>query len=223
MLDKNLRPFAGNKGGLLDIKLSQLSRAAEIERIVVSSNDPRVLEYASGFAARSAKAIEVLERPDHLGTSSTSTDEVIRYVPSIIRAGTVLWTHVTSPFVDEGIYDAAIQQYRKHLAAGTHDSLMAVTPLRSFIWNEDGPLNYDREVEKWPRTQTLKVLYEVNSAMFIIDAASMLVRGDRIGKRPLLFEMEHGTAMDIDWENQFLLAEQVMLARAGVVTQHLRL
>jgi len=48
--DKNIKSFAGNEGGLLNIKLRQLVECELIDQILVSSNDERVLENATNFS-----------------------------------------------------------------------------------------------------------------------------------------------------------------------------
>ena len=205
--NKNTRPFAGEADGLIGIKLKQLLACAAIDRIVLSTNDARVIEIAMRYA-QGAKPIEIIRRPEHLCLSTTSTDELITYVPSIIPEAVVLWTHVTSPMVGTGEYAAAVAAYRKGLASG-YDSLMSVTELRSFVWNASGPINYDRAKEKWPRTQTLAPLLVVNSAVFMADVGLMRRLNDRIGERPLLYAMEERISYEIDWEEQFLIAERL--------------
>ena len=149
--DKNVKEFAGVKGGLLSIKLNQLLNCGEIDSIVVSSNDERVLDFAK---QSTDSRVIVDDRPDHLGSSSTTTDELIKYVPSIIKEGDVLWTHVTSPFIDEKDYSNIINAYAKQLEHG-FDSLMTVLKLQGFIWDESNPVSYDRNELKWPMTQNI--------------------------------------------------------------------
>jgi CMP-N-acetylneuraminic acid synthetase len=212
---KNTRPFAGEADGLLGIKLRQLIACAGVDRVLVSTNDPEVRDIALRYVERSDGRLALDDRPDELCSSATSTDEVIRYVPSVIDTGDVLWTHVTSPFYDERDYEAAIDAYRTVLAAGEHDSLMGVTALRSFIWDEHGPLNYDRDVEKWPRTQTLTPLYEVNSAIFLAPVAVYRELGDRIGRRPALHVIPSDRTVDIDWQEDFAFAAQLWRNRGA--------
>jgi len=198
---KNTRTFAGIKGGLLSIKLIQLLKSQYINKIILSTNDEEVIQIARAF---NSKKIIIDIRPDHLASSQTSTDELIKYVPTLIERGIVLWTHVTSPFVDEKIYDKAIDVY---LANKNYDSLMSVTRIHKFIWNYEKPINYNREQEKWPRTQTLTPLYEINSAIFLSDINIYKLYNDRIGQRPYYFELEQKKAFDIDWEEDFEIAE----------------
>lgn len=202
---KNTRNFAGVDGGLTKIKLNQLLECSEIDRIVVSTDDEKVADIANKIAQERGREIEVIERPAHLATSETSTDTLIKYVPTIINSGIVLWAHVTSPFVTAEIYKNAVQKYHEVVNDKEHDSLMSVTKIQTFLWDENGPVNYDRNKEKWPRTQTLPEWYEVNSAFFISNIGTYIEMGDRIGRHPYLYELEGVESVDIDWQKDFIL------------------
>ena len=209
--NKNTRAFGDVEGGLIYIKLSQLLKVDAVEQIVVSTNDDEVKRIAGSFAS---SKILIDHRADLLSSSATSTDDLIKYVPTLIKSATVLWTHVTSPFVDEKIYQNAIESYFSNLK--DHDSLMSVTKIQKFLWDEKGPINYDATVEKWPRTQTIKPLYEINSGIFIADIDTFIEHNDRIGTRPLLYELDEKRAFDIDWEVDFEFAE-ILWAKHGKI------
>ncbi|KRV75228.1 cytidylyltransferase domain-containing protein [Pseudomonas citronellolis] len=205
--NKNIRPFSSYPNGLLEIKLEQLLDCQEINKIIVSSNDERVIEITEKLInSRKIKKIIIDERPEHLGSSSTSTDEVIGYVAEKFKFEHLLWTHVTSPFVDQSDYSQCIRAYEQALKDG-YDSLMTVQSLQGFIWNESAALNYDRTQEKWPRTQTLPKLYEIDSAAFIAPASIYHQFQDRIGQYPKLLDLKKLVNIDIDWPEQFQLAE----------------
>lgn len=203
---KNTRPFAGVEGGLLRIKLNQLIACNLVDTIVLSTNDDEVIRIAESL---SSEKIHIDRRPEHLATSSASTDDLVKYVPEVIKDGAVLWTHVTSPFIDEELYAKAIDQYKEVLQQGDHDSLMSVMALRTFIWNKSGAVNYDRQKEKWPRTQTIEPLFEVDSGIFLADVNIYRNLQDRIGEKPFLFENNDIAAFDIDWEEDFFIAEAI--------------
>ncbi len=203
--NKNARVFAGIKGGLLHIKLQQLIQTAEVDEIFLSSDDETVLEIG---ASMNSRKIKLLPRPVHLCLSSTTTDELIDYVPTIINDdATIIWTHVTSPFLSSRTYSEMIHLYYEKF--GEYDSLMSVNSLRTFLWNNENPLNYDRTVEKWPRTQTLPIWYEVNSGAFIADIATYRQRHDRIGEHVQLYETSKLESIDIDWPEDFDYAEMI--------------
>lgn len=203
---KNTRSFAGIEGGLLRIKLDQLIACKEIDTIVLSTNDDEVIHIAESLS--NAKIL-IDRRPEHLATSSTSTDDLVKYVPQIITEGAVLWTHVTSPFIDAELYAKAISKYKEVLSGADYDSLMSVMALRTFIWNKSGAVNYDRQKEKWPRTQTIEPLFEVDSGIFLADISVYKNLKDRIGQKPYLFENSDIAAFDIDWEDDFFIAEAI--------------
>lgn len=203
--NKNVRTFAGIKGGLTKIKLTQLLQVSGIQEIILSTDDEMVKQIGRSF---NNNRIIIDDRPAHLASSDTSTDALINYVPTITQANHILWTHVTSPFLDAFDYAAIIMQYYSSLRE-SYDSLMTVTPLHKFLWNQDAPINYDRAVEKWPRTQTLQPVYEINSGAFIASADIYKKESDRIGKRPFLYETDEQKSYDIDWEINFKVAEMM--------------
>lgn len=203
--NKNTRSFAGIEGGLLRIKLEQLLQVKEIDEIILSSDDEEVLRIGASF--HDAR-IKPLSRPEQLCQSSTSTDELIDYVPTIIDGDvTVIWTHVTSPFLSSKTYSDMIRLYYAH--QDKYDSLMSVNALRTFLWDADHPVNYDRSVEKWPRTQTLPVWYEVNSGVFITDIETYRTRHDRIGEHVQMYATGKLESLDIDWPEDFEFAEKL--------------
>ena len=202
--EKNTRKFAGIDGGLCRIKLGQLLGCKLVKAIFVSTNDPNVMEISAKFKS---KKIKVIKRPSLLASSSTSTDELIKYAAQIMPDGHILWTHVTSPFIHADVYDEIIKDYFRNLEQ--YDSLMTVSRIQKFIWNGDVPLNYNRAQEKWPRTQTLKPLWEINSGAFIASKKIYENELDRIGKTPYLKQISVDLAFDIDWLSDFKIAESL--------------
>lgn len=199
---KNIRDFANIKGGLCKIKIEQLLSCDYVDCIHVSTDDPEVLEISNSF---NSNRIKLSIRPPCLATSETSTDDLIKYVPKVIFEGHVLWTHVTSPFVTPHIYDEMILKYFTCLEE--FDSLMSVNKIQKFLWSDEGPINYDRKQEKWPRTQTIKPIWEVNSAAFLAPLEVYKRGEDRIGNSPYLFELPDEVAFDVDWLAEFRIAE----------------
>ena len=208
IFEKNTRTFANIQGGLCKIKLEQLILCDLVKNIIISTNDHRVVEISNSI---NSKKIKVISRPDKLASSSTSTDELIKYVPEVMTDCHILWTHVTSPFIGPEIYSEMIETYFSNL--NQFDSLMTVTKIQKFIWSKREPLNYSRSTEKWPRTQTLSPLWEVNSGAFITSREIYQAKLDRIGDTPFLFSLSNEIAFDIDWPPDFEMAETLYKAR----------
>lgn len=204
---KNICPFGNYKHGLIEIKINQLLSCSNIDQVVVSTNDEEIIDFIDGL---DPTKISLHHRSEHLSSSSTSTDELVCHARDLIKEGHILWTHVTSPFFGSELYSDVINSYFRALAEG-YDSLMTTTTLYAFLWDEKGPINYDKSVEKWPRTQTLHPIHEVNSAVFLAPVEIYDTYKDRIGNNPLLYPVERLSAIDIDWREDFLIAEQLLL------------
>jgi CMP-N-acetylneuraminic acid synthetase len=203
VVKKNIKPFSSFKHGLIEIKLRQLLAAKMIDEVVLTTNDTDIIDFAESLKD---SRIRLHHRVEVLSSSKTSTDQLVAHALELIPNGQILWTHVTSPFINEKIYDHAIKTYFQHLESG-YDSLMSVTPIHGFLWQDEKPINYDRRIEKWPRTQTLEVVQEVNSGIFIACSSIYENLNDRIGKKPHLYELDKITSFDIDWPEDFAIAE----------------
>jgi CMP-N-acetylneuraminic acid synthetase len=204
---KNIKPFVDFEFGLIQIKLKQLIEACNVDKIVLSTNDDEILDYAASL--QSDKIIPH-KRVELLSSSETSTDDLVAHALDLIPQGHILWTHVTSPFVNAQLYDKIIQQYRTALL-DDYDSLMTTNLIHGFLWDENGPINYDRTLEKWPRTQTIKPLYEINSAVFLSSSENYYNLNDRIGEKPFLYVLDKIQSFDIDWEEDYKIAEMIQI------------
>ena len=208
---KNIKPFVDYEFGLIELKLSQLKKAHNINEVVLSTDDEDILDFSDKL---NMPKLRLHKRDNELASSSTSTDALVAHAIDLIPNGEILWTHVTSPFINARHYDAIIDCYQKKLKLG-YDSLMSVTELYGFLWQDGQPMNYDRTQEKWPRTQTLTPVHEVNSGVFL--ASSLVYRelNDRIGNRPYLYVLDKLIGYDIDWPEEFVIAE--CMAEKGLV------
>jgi len=206
---KNIKQFSGFKNGLIEIKLKQLLECKKIDKIYLSTNDEEILEYAQSL---NQNKIILHKRSEHLSSSETSTDDLVSHVLELIPDGDILWTHVTSPFLNASNYADIIDKYKEIKIQG-FDSLMTTSLIHGFLWNKKGPINYNRTKEKWPRTQTIEPIHEVNSAVFLTNAENYRNLNDRIGNNPYLYELDKIKGFDIDWEDDFNMAEAMLTAQ----------
>lgn len=205
--NKNTRKFSDFEGGLLELKLRQLAKL-DVDEVILSTNDEESVAVARNLEKDFPK-LKIDIRPDHLASSSTSLSDLIAYVPEITRSEYILWTHVTSPMVSSEVYEDCIESFYESLKNG-FDSLMSVTVFQNFLWKKDlNDIINRRGTERWPKTQDLEVLYEINSAVFITPKETYKLKRDRVGARPYLFEMNKLTSIDVDWEEDFKIAEAV--------------
>lgn len=201
--NKNTRPFAGIEGGLFVNKLTQLLKTRNIDEILISSNDEICLDYASRF---DDSRLKIIERPVELCRSDTNLQDLIAYVPTITACENILWGHVTTPLTTHREYDEAVARYYDALKNG-YDSLIGVTELKNFLLNGEGRLVNNTTELQWPRTQDLEPLYEINHTMFIAGRDCYINQKNRVGKSPMLYVMDKIHSFDVDWEEDFLIAE----------------
>lgn len=201
--NKNTKPFAGIEGGLVENKVKQLLATKLIDEIIFSSNDEVCMEVASRYKD---SRLMIIERPTELCLSTTNLQDLICYVPTITDADHILWGHVTTPLCGADQYDVGIKLYLDKLDEG-YDSLVGVTELKNFLLNKDGKLVNNTTDIPWPRTQDLEALYPINHTMFLAKREVYIEQKNRIGQKPLLHIMDDLHSFDIDWPDDFVIAE----------------
>jgi N-acylneuraminate cytidylyltransferase len=210
--NKNTKPFAGIEGGLIEHKIRQLVHTQLIDEIILSTNDETCMAVASKYAADSR--LKIIPRPEELCLSSTNLQDLIKYVPTITDADHIMWGHVTTPLCGAADYDEGIQSYLSQLANG-FDSLVGVKELKNFLLDKCGKVINNTTSIPWPRTQDLETLYEINHTMFIAKRTVYTDLCNRIGEKPLLHVMDEMTSFDIDWPEDFLIAEIMYKYKLG--------
>lgn len=207
--NKNTRPFSSVEGGLVEIKIKQLLDVNKVNKIVISTNDENTIKVAKKLDPNMTKII-IDNRPDNLCSSTTLVEDFINYIPSVVESEHIFWVHATAPFTQTEDYEDALDKYFEKLEEG-YDSLMSVTKLQQFLWseNKNGMINCDRSKNKWPNTQDLEPLYEINHSFYISSRNNYLNLSDRIGENPYLYILDRIKSFDIDWEDDFLIGEAI--------------
>lgn len=201
---KNYRSFAGRP--LYHHVIETLLGAASVTEVVIDTDSPFILE----DAAKHFPTVRLLERPPHLRDGEIPMNEVLMNTTGQVEADVYIQTHSTNPLLTSATVDAAVQAYDKQYPA--FDSLFSVTRLHTRLW--DGltrPINHNPAILL--RTQDLPPVFEENSCLFLFTRQTLIQRRNRLGERPLMFEMDALEATDIDEELHFQVAELLYLKR----------
>ncbi len=195
---KNYRPLAGKP--LFHHILDTLQAVPEIHQIVVDTDSPTIL---AGLAQDYPQVL-ALERPEHLRADDVPMNEVLLHDTSLVPGDFYLQTHSTNPLIKSSTVASAIQAL---LAAyPTYDSLFSVTRLQTRLWDQLGrAVNHNPDILL--RTQDLPPIFEENSCLYLFTRQTLLERRNRLGDRPLMFEIDSREALDIDEEQDFLIAD----------------
>ncbi len=195
---KNYRPLAGKP--LFHYILETLLACAEITRVVVDTDSPEVMAGVEQHFPQ----VSLLERPQHLRADGVPMNEILLYDTACFPADFYLQTHSTNPLLRAETVSRAVQEFTASYPA--YDSLFSVTRWQTRLW--DGlarPINHNPAILL--QTQDLPPVYEENSCIYMFERGTLETRRNRLGQRPLMFEIEAREALDIDEELDFSLAE----------------
>ncbi|MEG0305419.1 MAG: acylneuraminate cytidylyltransferase family protein [Oscillospiraceae bacterium] len=187
--NKNVAPFAGTN--LLINKIQQLQRVKQIDKIVVSSDSDMMLRMAKSQGVETHKrGIEFCDE------KTKSFGEVVEHICSSIDGDHVLWATCTSPLVSPEIYEKAINEYLTALNDG-YDSLVSMEIIRRYLWDDNGPINYELGVKHVP-SQKLPPLYFVTDGILLAPRKKMIEWKYFHGANPYRFIIEKRVGVDID-------------------------
>lgn len=191
---KNYRPLAGIP--LFHHILSALSACPEIDEVAVDTDSEPVM---AGLLQH-FPAVRILERPEYLRADTVPMNEILAYDTQQVHADYYLQTHSTNPLLRTETISGAINQFLASYPA--FDSLFSVTRLQTRLWDQLGrAINHNPSVLL--QTQDLPPVYEENSCIYIFTRQLLLARRNRIGERPMLYEISAAEAWDIDDEIDF--------------------
>ena len=197
---KNYRDFAGRP--LYTRILETLLDVKAIDEIVINTDSPTIIE----GIRNNYSSVRIIERPEELCGGDTPMNDVLMYDTGIIDADFYLQTHSTNPLLRAETIQDAIERFLE--AYPTYDSLFSVTPVQTRLWDELArPVNHNENILL--RTQDLPLLYEENSCIYLFTREILEERRNRIGRRPILFEIDAEEAIDIDEEIDFTVAEEI--------------
>ena len=198
---KNYRSMCGRP--LYAHIIKTLLNCPEISEVVVDTDSPTIIE----GLAKDYPQVKVLLRPEELRADTTPTNEILLYDTAQVPGDLYLQTHSTNPLLKAETVSKAITQLRNLYPE--YDSLFSVTRLQTRLWDQLGrAINHNPAVLL--RTQDLPPIYEENSCLYLFTRETLLTHRNRIGERPLMFEMNAQESTDIDEELDFVIAEILM-------------
>ena len=201
--NKNIRDFAGKP--LYQWIIAALHEAPSVTEVVIDTDSPTIRAQAEA----TFPDIRVIERPEHLRDGATPMNAVLLNTVEQIDADYYLQTHSTNPLLRASTIECALGVFLR--SRDTHDSLFGVTRWQTRLYDAGGtPINHSPSALL--RTQDLPPVYEENSNLYVFDRETLKRDGNRIGRRPVLFQIDRIESLDIDDEEAFRLAEAASLA-----------
>jgi CMP-N-acetylneuraminic acid synthetase len=198
---KNFRPLASKP--LFHHIIASLLACPELSQVVVDTDSPTIVQGLQ----ENFPSVVILDRPTNLRGDAVSMNEVLLYDTSQVASDYYLQTHTTNPLLQPVTISRAIRSLLDH--SPEYDSLFSVIPRQVRLWDQLGrAINHNPAILL--QTQDLPPVYEENSCIYIFTRATLVGRMNRLGERPLMFEMDAAEAWDIDDELDFAITEYLM-------------
>ena len=192
---KNTKTFT-NGEPLCHYILSTLLKVKEIDEVYVYCSNPDIKEFLP-------KGVKYLCRSETLDLDTTKMNEILQCFAEVVPADIYVMSHTTAPFISV----KSIEEGLHSVISGEHDSAFAAKKLQDFLWKDGEPFNY--ELTTIPRTQDLPVLYEETSGFYIYKNEVMTKLKRRIGESPYIVEVNEIESIDIDEEEDFIIADAI--------------
>lgn len=200
---KNIKEFCGKP--LIYWNLEALQNSTKVDAVYVATDCEEIENVVNAF---NFTKVSVYNREHHNAVDTASTESVMLEFINKNKFNDddlFLLVQATSPLTQAKDFDEAINK----LQAESADSLLTCVRSKRFFWtNETKPINYD--FNSRPRRQDFDGMLMENGAFYINSIAGVLRAENRLAGNIVIYEMNEFTAIEIDEEDDWLIAEKLM-------------
>jgi len=202
---KNYRDFNGKP--LFYWIINTVLSSTYIDKLVIDTDSPTIKQLIPKYFEEHSEKIILYDRPKHLQGGHIATNDLFINVIEALNldANYYFQTHTTNPLLKLKTINDAIKKFIEKEKEG-YESLFSVKKHHTRFYDKLGnDMNHNR-FELIP-TQELDPIYEENSCMYVFTKKSILKHNARIAKKAYLYEMSDIESTDIDWPDDFELAQ----------------
>lgn len=192
---KNIKPFFDGTPLMSFIQKACLD-AGNIDEVYIYCSDDNVIPYV-------LPGVKYLKRPKYLDGDNINANDFIREFMKTVDADVYVNAHTTSPFAKS----ETIAELVDKVASGEYDSAFCAESIKTFMWQDGKPINFDPD--HFPRTQDLPLVYGETSIAYVFTKESFQKHNRRLGSNPFIKEVSRIEAMDIDYPEDFEIANAV--------------
>ncbi len=203
LTNKNFLDFNGVP--LFHYILLTLEKINCINEILI---DTDCIDDIKEFCETKISKAKIIERPSHLLGNHIVMNQLLEYNLTSASNEYIFQTHVTNPLLSEATINKACNLYLQNLP--NYNSMFSVNKHQKRFFTANGtPINHD--LKKMLATQNLEPVYEENSNFFIFSKHSFYnSNNNRISNTPYLYEVSKLESIDIDYDDEFKLAELII-------------
>lgn len=200
--NKNIKNIAGKP--LYRWILDKLLSIKGIDTIIINTDSEEIL---SEDELNNDEKIILRRRKQELRGDFVSMNNILEDDIKAIESDLYLMTHSTNPLLSKVTIQRALTEYTMN--SKKYDSLFSVTKYQTRFYHKNGKA-INHNPDNLVRTQDLDPYYEENSCLYIFTKDSFYKKYARIGAKPLLFETPKIESIDIDDNEDWLIAESLI-------------
>lgn len=177
--------------------LETLVQVPQIDEVYVYCSSDEVLPLLP-------PGVKLLKRDTALDSDEALGEQIYDAFVRDVKADVYMLAHTTSPFIKAATISNAIEE----VLQGRHDSAFSAQKIQTFAWYGGKPLNYSPT--SIPRTQTIEPVYVETSAFYIFKHDMWAQHHRRVGDNPYMAIVGPVEGVDIDYPEDFELAEMMI-------------
>ena len=199
---KNIKYFCGKP--LIYWNLLALEQSELVDEVVVATDSEQIFKKVEDFNFSKVKLYRrTAENAQDHSTSEAIMLEYIDYA-KLASSDIFMLVQATSPFTRTEDFNNGLNLMRKH------DTVFSCAKIKRFIWDKEGkPLNYD--FNNRPRRQDFDGTFMENGAFCISSVSDIIYHNNRISGNIGICEMPEYTFVEIDEEEDWIMAEQLFM------------
>ena len=194
---KNFRMLNGKK--LYEYICEHAKESDSFDAIYVDTNSLEISEYAQSLG------LNVIERKEELAKNTANGNDLLaHHVELYPQYDHYFQLFATAPYLQA----ATIRKCVEELSSSTvYDSCFTATQKHDFCWLNGLPINYRPDI--LPRSQDMVPIVCETTGLYGINREILLKHRCRIGKKPYAHIVSSFEAVDINTEEDLLLAELI--------------
>jgi YrbI family 3-deoxy-D-manno-octulosonate 8-phosphate phosphatase len=200
IINKNLKNFCGKP--LVSWVITALNNSKLVDEIIIASDYDEIIPEIR------LEKVHLYKRSFENAQDSSSTESVMfEYISknNLNYEDTFILVQATSPFTKTIHFNEALEKFNRD----SLDSLLSCVSFKRFLWTKDSkPINYD--FKNRLKRQDFEGQFLENGAFYISKVKSILKFQNRLSGKIGIYEMPEYTGIEIDEEDDWLIAEKIM-------------
>jgi CMP-N-acetylneuraminic acid synthetase/regulator of RNase E activity RraA len=177
--------------------LEKLVDSGLFDEVILDTESQDIIDAASEIDC------SIMRRDPELATNKTDGNKMFYNEVKHSEADIYVQVICTSPFIDMNTIKVGIEKLK---SSQDFDSAVLVRKERQYTWNTQGP---EYNIDSIPNSVDLGDTIVETMGLYIVRKEAALNLKRRIGNSPLLLEASPLEAIDVNWPEDFQLAELI--------------